>query len=480
MKDTYLDLVNGPLGTVTKKLGLPAPVPLRRFDAADPKGGFLDAPVLVLGATPGAEYLAQVLLENDFDVRRHVTGSERYGTVIAGFDGLDDPAAMTETAVAVGGSLRHLARCARVITLSDAAHGVAAGSAGGGEARGVSDVQGASVAEAVSPGANAVRQGVIGYTRSLAHEMRSGATANGIVLDGVGADAPSVLGALWFLMSAKSAYVSGQFLTVSSEAGPSEAGAAIGRAAFAATGEDGPLGGRLAVVTGAARGIGAAIAETLARDGARVIGVDVPMAGQALAATMNRVGGRAVQLDITRKDAAQVIAKAAGAPIDVFVHNAGITRDKMLANMETDRFASVLEVNLAAQLRINAGLTELDAWGTAPRTVSLASTSGIAGNRGQSNYAASKAGLIGMVAAAAPDFAARGGSVNAVAPGFIETDMTAKMPPLTRQVARRLSSLQQGGHPVDVAEAIAFLSSDAAAGINGRTLRVCGQNMVGA
>ena len=140
----------------------------------------------------------------------------------------------------------------------------------------------------------------------------------------------------------------------------------------------------------------------------------------------------------------------------------------------------MIAVNIESQLRINEKLTELGAWGSQPHVVSLASTSGIAGNRGQTNYAASKAGVIGMVAASRDSFAKLGGSINAVAPGFIETDMTAKMPTLTRQVARRLSSLQQGGLPEDVAEAIAFLSSPAATGVNGQTLRVCGQNMVGA
>ena len=117
--------------------------------------------------------------------------------------------------------------------------------------------------------------------------------------------------------------------------------------------------------------------------------------------------------------------------------------------------------------------------GESPRFISLASTSGIAGNRGQTNYGAAKAGLIGMTEALAPTLAEIGGTVNAVAPGFIETDMTASIPTVSRQIFRRTSSLQQGGLPVDVAETIAFLVSPAAGGINGTTVRVCGQNLVG-
>jgi 3-oxoacyl-[acyl-carrier protein] reductase len=166
--------------------------------------------------------------------------------------------------------------------------------------------------------------------------------------------------------------------------------------------------------------------------------------------------------------------------LDIVIHNAGITRDKLLANMDEDRWNSVIGVNIASQLRINDALLGSDRLGKSPRIVSVASTSGIAGNRGQTNYAASKGGVIGMVRATAPLLAERGGSINAVAPGFIETEMTARMPFATREVARRLNSLQQGGRPGDVAEAIAFLASDAAAGISGEVLRVCGQNLVGA
>ena len=450
MKDTYLSLVNGPLKQVAKNLGLPQPVEVNRFGSTP--ASYENKPVLVLGTGSGAQSIADLLLENGLEVRRNAQTGEKVRAVIAVLDDAQSPADLSPVVLEVGAALRSLAACGRVITISTAPD-----------------------AQSQTPEQAATAQGITGFTRSVAHEMRAGATANGILLDGVDLTAPSVAAALWFLLSGKSAYVSGQFLTVSSDAGQR-----LSLSEFMSTGDAGPLAGRTAVVTGAARGIGAAIAENLARDGAYVIGVDMPQAGQALAQVMNRIGGKSLQLDITAADAPDKITEALGAPVDILVHNAGITRDKMLANMDAAKWDSVIAVNIAAQTMINSRLAEKGLLADGAQVVSLASTSGIAGNRGQTNYATSKAGVIGLTAASAEDFAARGGAINAVAPGFIETDMTAKMPTLTRQVARRLSSLQQGGQPIDVAEAIGFLASSGARGINGQTLRVCGQNMVGA
>jgi 3-oxoacyl-[acyl-carrier protein] reductase len=167
--------------------------------------------------------------------------------------------------------------------------------------------------------------------------------------------------------------------------------------------------------------------------------------------------------------------------LDILIHNAGITRDKLMANMKPEHWDSVIAVNLESQLRINAGLLESSQLSPQSRVVCLSSTTGLSGNRGQTNYGATKAGVIGLVRSSAAAFAAHGAStINAIAPGFIDTEMTAKMPLATREVARRLSSLQQAGLPIDVAEAVAWLSSPGAGGINGQVLRVCGQNLVGA
>lgn len=446
MTDKYTQFVSrGPGKDLARRLGLPQPVALRRHQPGRP---LLEGPVLVQGHTTGADDLAATLLAWNLDVRRHAVPREKLGAIVLVLDGLARPEDLEKPVLTAAASLRDLAPNGSVITVSRTAAG------------------------ADGPAAAAARQGVDGLLRSLAKELRAGATGNGILLsDAATTTSPSALGALRFFLSGRSAFVDGQFLTVTSGAGELPA-------------DDGkPLAGRVAVVTGAARGIGAAIARTLHRDGATLIVVDVPAAGDHLAQVANAVRGTALQLDISREDAGQRIIEHAVARqgrLDIVVHNAGITRDKLLANMDQGRWNSVIAVNIAAQLRINEALLASEHFRTSPRIVSVASTSGIAGNRGQTNYAASKGGVMGMVRATAPLIAAHGGSINAVAPGFIETEMTARIPFATREVARRLNSLQQGGQPGDVAEAIAFLASDAAGGISGEVLRVCGQNLVGA
>jgi 3-oxoacyl-[acyl-carrier protein] reductase len=444
MTDSYSRLINTPLGKrAAKALGLPRPVPLRRYEP-----GLEDLPgheVLVLGGE-GADPLAARLLGQGRSVHRRPEPRASYAAVIADFSAAAAPGDLQETALALGQALKGMAAHGRIVVL------------------------GRPASPQDAPETAAARSGVLGLMRSVAHEVRRGATCNALLLgEGLEPGSDDVAAPLRFLLSSRSAYVNGQPLTV--------------RPGGASTDPDRPLAGKAAVVTGAARGIGAAIVRRLSADGARVLLVDVPAAGEALTEVANEVGGVALQLDITRQDAGRRIAEAASArlgPIDVLVHNAGITRDKLLANMDEARWASVIAVNVSSQLAMNRQLLESGALGPAPRFVSLASTSGIAGNRGQSNYAASKAGIIGMVAAEAERFARAGGTVNAVAPGFIETEMTRAMPAVTREVARRLNSLQQGGVPDDVAQAVGFLASDAAAGISGQTLRVCGQSMVGA
>jgi len=241
------------------------------------------------------------------------------------------------------------------------------------------------------------------------------------------------------------------------------------------------LDGKSVLVTGAARGIGAAIARTLARDGATVVGLDVPALADDLRAGMERIRGEAMELDITAADAPAVIAgRFARKGLDVLVHNAGVTRDRTIARMSEQEWDMVLAINLTAQERLNEALLDGGVLREGGRIVTVSSIGGIAGNRGQTNYGASKAGVIGIVETLAPVLAERGQTINAVAPGFIETKMTAAMPLGTREAGRRMNSVSQGGLPVDVAETIAWLASPASGGVNGNVVRVCGQSLIGA
>jgi 3-oxoacyl-[acyl-carrier protein] reductase len=440
IKDTLRDLSQYKL---VQRLGVPRIPVLRRYVPGQP---LLDGPALV-GAVGKGGFAD--------DVRALLAAS---GVAEAGEEGkvaaavldataarsLDDLAAAREFLTP---AVRRLAPSGRLLLLGPVAP--------------PEDVEAAAVAQAFE-----------GLVRSAGKEVRAGATANLIVVaPDAGADA--LASTLRFFLSARSAFVSGQVVRVGAPVGP----VAPGDPAL-------PLAGRIAVVTGAARGIGEAIADTLHRDGATIVAVDVPAAGDALARVANRTGGTALQLDITAPDApARLLAhlRERHGRVDVVVHNAGITRDKLLANMDADRWNAVLAVNLRSQLAINqALLAEAGLLGDSARIVCISSMSGIAGNRGQTNYAASKAGVIGMVRALAPQLAGRGATINAIAPGFIETAMTAKMPLATREAGRRVSSLRQGGLPVDVAEAVGWLGQAATAGVTGQVVRVDGQNMLGA
>jgi 3-oxoacyl-[acyl-carrier protein] reductase len=246
---------------------------------------------------------------------------------------------------------------------------------------------------------------------------------------------------------------------------------------------DAPLAGKVALVTGAARGIGEAMARVLARDGAHVVCLDVPAAGEALAKVAGDLRGTALQLDLTATDAPERLAahvKERYGRLDILVHNAGITRDRTIFRMKPEAWDAVLDVNLSSQERVNDALLDADLLADGGRIIDVSSIAGIAGNRGQTNYATSKAGVIGLVQANAPILSARGITINAVAPGFIETAMTAKMPLFLREAGRRMNSLSQGGLPVDVAEAVAWFAGPGSAAVTGNVVRVCGQSLLGA
>ena len=323
--------------------------------------------------------------------------------------------------------------------------------------------------EAKAPAGAAARNALDGFVRSLGKEWgKRGVTANLLyVADGA---EDRVAGPLRFLLDARSAYVTGQPLSVTKSARRS----ADAPWSF-------PLDGKVAVVTGAARGIGRATARILADEGAKVICLDRPDDASEAAQLAREIHGTVLGVDITAEDAADQIREAAGDKgIDIIVHNAGITRDRTIAKMKPQYWDITLDVNLGAIERVTTALLDAKAINPGGRVICLSSVGGIAGNMGQTNYGAAKAGVIGLVRALAPKTAKRGITVNAIAPGFIETRMTAAMPAGIREVARRLNSLSQGGRPVDVGQAIAFLATPQADGVNGQVLRVCGQALIGA
>ncbi|MDX2675902.1 3-oxoacyl-ACP reductase [Streptomyces soliscabiei] len=318
----------------------------------------------------------------------------------------------------------------------------------------------------------AVQQALEGFVRSLGKEIGRGRTVNLVRLGG---DAAAAESTLRFLLSPRSAYVSGQVIAVAA-GGSGGSGGSDGPDDWSR-----PLAGRTALVTGAARGIGEAVAETLARDGAHVVVLDVPQAEEDARRVAERLGGTALALDITAADAGERIAAELPDGLDVLIHNAGITRDRRLVNMPAERWSSVLDVNLASVLRTTDALLAKGALRPGGRIVATASIAGLAGNAGQTNYGASKAGIAGLVRSLAPRaLAGHGVTVNAVAPGFIETKMTAAVPLFIREAGRRMNSLAQGGLPVDVAETTAWLAHPASGAVNGQVVRVCGQSLLGA
>ncbi len=469
MSDRYQQLVNTPIGKiVSKQIGLPSPVKLERYERGQP---VIDGPVL-FGAAPGgrlAGAVADVLAEIQAEVHTLLEDEVRTAAADAGIDaqvfnpdaasedqrfkalvfdasGIADSTELREAYAFLHPTIRRVKTSGRVIVL------------------------GTPPDDAPSPRQATAQRALEGFVRSIGKEVRKGATAQLIY---VGEQAEGqIASTLRFYLSPKSAYVSGQVVR-------------IGASALRADDIDWehPQAGRFALVTGASRGIGRAIAQVLARDGAHVIGLDVPALQSELEETIGELGGSTLVLDITDDDAPQRIAEHLlehHQGVDVVVHNAGVTRDKTLGRMSDEQWDIVIAINLTAQERINEELLARNVLRENGRIVCVSSMSGIAGNAGQTNYAASKAGVIGMVHSMAPEVGKRRATINAVAPGFIETQMTAAMPIATREAGRRMNSMAQGGLPVDVAETIAWYASPASGGLNGTVVRVCGQSLVGA
>ncbi|WP_369171538.1 3-oxoacyl-ACP reductase [Streptomyces sp. R28] len=432
MADRYLTFTGTAPGRfLTRRLGLPQPAALKRWSPERPA---LEGDRLLLTAGKSDLELTDVGLGL-------TASSEKPAAVLLDATGVLDVETLAEVHAALHPVVRSVAASGRIVVLG-------------------------APLDAADHHQAAAQQALEGFTRSLGKEIGRGRTVNLVRLT----DARAAESTLRFLLSPKSAYVGGQVIEVGAY---DESGAPAA--------PDRPLSGRTALVTGGARGIGEAVAETLARDGARVVVLDVPQAEQDARRVADRLGGTALALDITAPDAGERIAAALPDGLDVLIHNAGITRDRRLVNMPAERWSSVLDVNLASVLRTTDALLASGTLRRGGRIVATASIAGLAGNAGQTNYGASKAGIAGLVRSLAPRaLAEHGVTVNAVAPGFIETKMTAAVPLFIREAGRRMNSLAQGGLPIDVAETTAWLAHPGSGAVNGQVVRVCGQSLLGA
>jgi 3-oxoacyl-[acyl-carrier protein] reductase len=468
MTDRYQQLVNTPIGKlVSKQIGLPNPPRLERYQAGQP---VVSGPVLVGGAGGRlAGALARVLASIEAEVftpmddalrtaaarakldaaifnADSAPSDQRFKALVLDATGLESSDQLVEAWAFLHPTIRRVMTSGRVIVL------------------------GTPPEDCPDPPVAIAQRALEGLVRAIGKEVKQGATAQ-LVYVRPGAE-DQLESTLRFFLSPKSAFVSGQVIRIGPEI-----------AVPGGLDWERPLSGKVALVTGAAGGIGAAVAEVLARDGAHVVGLDVMPMADELAELTGKLGGSSLTADITDADAPGAIATHLldeHGGVDVVVHNAGVTRDKTLARMTEELWSSVIGINLSAPQRIDRELFQRGAVHANGRIVCVSSISGIAGNAGQTNYSTSKAGVIGVVQAWAPALAERGVTINAVAAGFIETKMTAAMPIAIREAGRRMNSLSQGGLPIDVAETIAWYANPASAGVTGNVVRVCGQSLLGA
>lgn len=463
MSDQYQAFAKSPIGKfVIKNLGLPSPIQLDRFEATQPvvngavlfgaaKGSSLSAEISqVLSNIHADTYagnnaeLQQVSAKVGLNLRAFNSGDKesKFKALVFDASGIENSEQLKELYDFFNPVMRQVAVSGRVIVI------------------GINPDSAKSLSQSIA------QRALEGFVKSVGKEIKKGIVADLIYVD---QDAAKNLeSSLRFLISPRAAYVSGQVIRVS-------------KAEVVNVDWKKPLAGKTAVVTGASRGIGEAIAHVLSRDGAHVICLDVPQQQADLDRVASAIDGSVLALDITAADAGEKIKAAAVAKggLDIIVHNAGVTRDKTLANMKPELWDLVININLAANERVNDYLLNNDGLNANGRIICVSSISGIAGNMGQTNYAASKAGVIGLVKYTAPTLK-NGITINAVAPGFIETQMTAAIPFAIREAGRRMNSMSQGGLPVDVAETIAFFASTASTGLNGNVVRVCGQSLIGA
>jgi 3-oxoacyl-[acyl-carrier protein] reductase len=304
-----------------------------------------------------------------------------------------------------------------------------------------------------------------GISRSLAKELGGKGTTVNLVKLPPNVDVKNYKTVQEFFTSGRSVFITGQ---------------AVAANESSTSGRE--LSEKICVVTGGAGGIGSATVKRLTAEGATVIIADMPQMKERASSLLNDkvsfFGTDLTDAD-ARKQLLQTIKEKHGR-IDVLINNAGITRDKTLRNMPEHYWDSLIAINLTAVINLTEDALAMGLIPAGGRIISTSSISGIAGNFGQTNYTATKAALIGYSASKSKELKAKGITINAIAPGYIETDMVKTMPLMTRIFAERLTSLAQAGKPEDIAEAMAFLAHPGAESINGQVLRVCGGSFLGA
>jgi len=238
------------------------------------------------------------------------------------------------------------------------------------------------------------------------------------------------------------------------------------------------LEGEIALVTGASRGIGKAIAEQLAADGATVIGTATTETGAArISEYLAECGGRGMVLNVTDPESVKIVLKAIGdefGAVSILVNNAGITRDNLLMMMKDEQWDEIINTNLTSIFRLSKAVLRPMMKARKGRIINIASVVGLTGNPGQTNYAAAKAGILGFSKSLAREIGSRNITVNTVAPGFIDTDMTRELPEDQREALIGQIPLNRLGDPADIAHAVSFLASAAAGYITGETINVNG------
>jgi 3-oxoacyl-[acyl-carrier protein] reductase len=312
-----------------------------------------------------------------------------------------------------------------------------------------------------------------GISRSLAKELGGRGTTVNLVKLPPNVDLKNYKTVQEFFTSGRSAFITGQAITANH-----------------ATTSRRELSEKICVVTGGAGGIGSATVNRLATEGATVIIADMPQMEDRAVSLLNDTStplsaGKVsfMGADLTDESARKSLLKSIKEKhgrVDVLINNAGITRDKTLKNMPEHYWDNLIAINLTAVINLTEDALAMGLIPEGGRIINTSSISGIAGNFGQTNYTATKAALIGYSAAKSKELKAKGITINAIAPGYIETEMVKTMPLMTRIFAERLTSLAQAGKPEDIAEAMAFLAHPGAESINGQVLRVCGGSFLGA